>query len=63
MAVGSGLYDGNPVMRVVTGSLFGLAMIWFLYPRFESGFGMMRARIETLFDRLVTQGRAKPLST
>jgi hypothetical protein len=49
-------------MRVITGTLFGLAMIWLLYPRFETGFGMMRNRIEILFDRLVTQGRAKPLS-
>ena len=62
MAVGSELYGGNAVMRVVTGSLFGLAMIWFLYPRFEAGFGTIRSRIETLFDRLVAQDRAKPLS-
>lgn len=62
MAVGSGLYGGNAVMRVITGALFGLAMIWFLYPRFETGFRVMRNRIETLFDRLVAQGRAKPLA-
>ena len=63
MAVGSGLYGGNAAMRVITGSLFGLAMIWFLYPRFETGFGTMRNRIETLFNRLVAQGRAKPLAS
>ena len=63
MAVGSGLYGGNAAMRVITGSLFGLATIWFLYPRFEAGFGTIRTRIETLFDRLVAQGRAKPLAS
>ena len=61
LAVGAGLYGGNLVMRVMTGSLFGLALVWFLYPRFEAGFLAMRVRIETLFDRLVVQGRAKPL--
>ena len=61
LAVGSGLYGGNPILRVITGSLFGLALVWFLYPRFEAGFLATRARIETLFDRLVAQGRAKPL--
>ena len=63
MAVGSGLYSGNVGMRVITGALFGLAVIWYLYPRFETGFDTMRSRIETLFDRLVAQGRAKPLSS
>jgi len=63
MAVGSGLYGSNAVMRVITGTMFGLAMIWFLYPRFEAGFDTIRTRIETLFDRLVAQGRAKPLTS
>ena len=63
MAVGSGMYGGNAVIRVISGSLFGLAMIWFLYPRFEAGFDTIRTRIETLFDRLVAQGRAKPLTS
>jgi hypothetical protein len=48
-------------MRVITGALFGLATIWFLYPGFERGFADMRQRLEALFDRLVAQGRAKPL--
>jgi uncharacterized membrane protein len=63
MAVGSGLYGGNLVMRVVTGTLFGFAVIWFLYPRFEAGFAGLRAQLESLFDRLVSQGRAKPLTS
>jgi uncharacterized membrane protein len=62
MAVGSGLYDGNLVMRVVTGTLFGFALIWLLYPRFEAGFNAIRQRLEALFDRLVAQGRALPLA-
>jgi uncharacterized membrane protein len=62
MAVGSGLYGGNVVMRVITGTLFGVAVIWLVYPRFESGFAAMRTRLETLFDRLAAQGRAKPLA-
>ena len=61
MAVGSGLYGGNVVMRVITGTLFGLAVVWLLYPRFDAGFATMRTRLETLFDRLVEQGRAEPL--
>jgi uncharacterized membrane protein len=63
MAVGSGLYGGNPVMRVVTGSLFGFGLIWLLYPRFEAGFAGMRARLEALFERLVAQGRTYPLGS
>lgn len=63
MAVGSGIYGGNGVMRVITGTLFGLAVIWLLYPRFDAGFATMRTRLETLFDRLVAQGRAKPLTS
>ncbi|MDQ2682910.1 MAG: DUF2085 domain-containing protein [Chloroflexota bacterium] len=61
MAVGSGMYDGSVIVRVITGTLFSLALIWALYPRFDAGFTGMRDRIETLFERLVTQGRASPL--
>jgi uncharacterized membrane protein len=61
MAVDSGMYDGNPIVRVMTGTLFGLALIWAMYPRFDAGFTSMRQRIETLFERLVAQGRAAPL--
>lgn len=61
MAVGAGIYDGNTVMRLLTGSLFGIAMVWALYPRFETGFESIRLRLETLFDRLAAQGRARPL--
>lgn len=62
MAVGAGIYDGNVVMRLLTGSLFGFAMVWALYPRFETGFAAIRLRLESLFERLVAQGRARPLA-
>ena len=62
MAVGAGIYDGNLAMRLITGSLFGIAVIWMLYPRFETGFATIRLRLETLFERLAAQGRTKPLS-
>jgi uncharacterized membrane protein len=62
MAVGAGIYGGNAVMRLLTGSLFGFAIIWALYPRFETGFAAMRVRLETLFERLAAQGRARPLT-
>lgn len=61
MAVGAGLYDGNAVLRTVTGTLFGLACIWLMYPRFEAGFTGIRQRLEGLFERLAAQGRAAPL--
>ena len=62
MAVGAGIYGGYVAMRLITGSLFGVAVIWALYPRFETGFAAVRLRLETMFERLVAQGRAKPLT-
>jgi uncharacterized membrane protein len=62
LAVGSGLYGGTVAMRLITGTLFGFAMIWLLYPVFERGFTGIRERLENLFTRLVEQGRARPLS-
>lgn len=61
MAVGAGLYDGQVLIRLMTGGLFGGALIWALYPRLETGFATIRARLETLFARLAAQGRASPL--
>ena len=59
--VGVGYYDGNWVIRSITGILFGFATIWLLYPRFESGFAEIQTRLETLFARLSAEGRATPL--
>ena len=60
-AVGLGVYDGNLIIRTITGILFGFAMIWLLYPRFEAGFIGIRERLEALFARLVAEGRAAPI--
>jgi uncharacterized membrane protein len=62
MAVGAGLYPGNALVRVMTGALFGLALVWAAFPRLDAGFATMRARLIAMFDRLAAQGRAKPLS-
>jgi hypothetical protein len=46
---------------MLSGAVFGVAVCWFLLPYLESGFGRMRAQLETLFARLVAEGRARPL--
>lgn len=61
LAVGAGMYDGNAAIRVVTGMLFGAGLAWLMFPWLDDGFRQIRSRIETLFDRLVAQGRTSPL--
>ncbi len=61
LAVGAGMYDGNAAIRVVTGMLFGIGLAWLMFPWLDDGFRQIRSRIETLFDRLVAQGRTSPL--
>jgi uncharacterized membrane protein len=61
LAVGAGIYDGNAILRVITGLMFGIGVAWLMFPWLDGGFQAIRERIETLFDRLVTQGRAAPL--
>ena len=61
MAVGANLYAGNVLVRVITGVLFGIGLVWIMFPWMDAGFASMRVRLETLFDRLVRQGRATPL--
>ncbi|HQY29859.1 MAG TPA: DUF2085 domain-containing protein [Thermomicrobiales bacterium] len=63
MAVGAELYPGNALVRVITGMLFGLGLSWLLFPWLDHGFTGIRLRLETLFTRLVAQGRATPLRT
>lgn len=48
-------------LRVVTGSLFALAVAWFVFPRLQLGFGEIVHIVEQRFDRLVREGRAAPL--
>jgi uncharacterized membrane protein len=48
-------------LRVVTGSLFALAVAWFVFPRLQRGFGEIQQTVEQRFERLVREGRAAPL--
>jgi hypothetical protein len=41
--------------------LLGVAICWGLLPWLGGGFDRMRRQIETLFARLVAEGRARPL--
>jgi uncharacterized membrane protein len=55
-------WDSTWYLRVATGLLFAIAVSWFLLPYLERGFAQMRRDLERLFARLVSQGRARPLS-
>lgn len=48
-------------LRVITGSLFALAVAWFVFPRLQNGFGEIQNTVEQRFERLVREGRAAPL--
>lgn len=39
-----GLRESNPVLRLFTGGLLGLATVWMLYPRLETAFAEIRER-------------------
>jgi uncharacterized membrane protein len=56
-----GFRESNWELRVFTGALFGAGICWLLYPFLERGFAETREQLETRFDRLAAQGRAKPL--
>jgi len=58
-----GIWESTALTRVISGSMFGMAICWFLLPYLESGFARIRVQIERLFDRLVQEGRAHPLRT
>jgi uncharacterized membrane protein len=57
----AGLWESSAGSRVLSGAFLGVAICWFALPYFESGFGRIRSRLETLFARLVSEGRARPL--
>jgi uncharacterized membrane protein len=48
-------------LRVITGSIFAVAVAWLAYPRLESGFSEIAHTVELRFERLARQGRVKPL--
>lgn len=56
-----GLRESTWELRLVTGSLFALGVMWFALPRLEQGFAEIRGVVEQRFDRLVRQGRSNPL--
>lgn len=43
---GDGLGSFNSWMRLITGILFGLGVVWFAYPRLHSAFGRSATQIE-----------------
>jgi uncharacterized membrane protein len=57
----AGLWESTPGTRVLSGTFLGVAVCWLLLPYLEAGFARMRAQLETLFARLVAEGRARPL--
>jgi uncharacterized membrane protein len=57
-----GLRESVWELRLLTGSLFAIGVLWFALPRLEQGFAEIRAVLERRFDRPVRQGRARPLS-
>lgn len=57
----AGLWESSAASRVLSGTLLGAAICWFLLPYLDAGFARIRTQIETLFAKLVAEGRARPL--
>jgi uncharacterized membrane protein len=49
--VGDALGSFNSWMRLITGLLFSLGIVWALYPRLHSGFTRTASRIEEKFHQ------------
>jgi uncharacterized membrane protein len=56
-----GLRESVWELRLITGTLFALGVMWFVLARLEEGFGEIRGVLERRFERLARQGRARPL--
>lgn len=56
-----GLRESVWELRLITGSLFALGVMWFSLPRLEEGFAEIKQVVETRFKRLVREGRSNPL--
>jgi uncharacterized membrane protein len=56
-----GLRESVWELRLFTGSLFALGVMWFALPRLETGFREIQTVVETRFKRLVREGRSNPL--
>ena len=57
-----GAWESTWYLRTSSGLLFATAVSWFLLPFSERGFARMRSDVERLLDRLVVQGRTRPLT-
>lgn len=57
-----GLRESVWELRLITGSLFALGVMWFSLPRLETGFREIKSVVEVRFKRLVREGRSNPLS-
>jgi uncharacterized membrane protein len=57
-----GLRESVWELRMITGSLFAIGVMWFALPRLEEGFRDIRNVVETRFKRLVREGRSNPLT-
>jgi uncharacterized membrane protein len=51
-----GLRESTPELRVITGTLFGIASVWLLYPHLEAGMAELAAVLEARFRRLERGG-------
>lgn len=56
------LRESTLLLRVSTGALVAVGLAWAVFPALEHGFRDIRATLELRFDRLVAQGRARPLA-
>jgi len=56
-----GLRESGWELRLLTGVLFALAVVWVVFPRLEQGFAEIRAILEDRFDRLAREGHTRPL--
>jgi uncharacterized membrane protein len=48
---GDGLGSFNSWMRLITGVVFGIGTVWFIYPYFEKAFTYIVRKIETKFRK------------
>ncbi|GAB4415104.1 MAG: hypothetical protein Kow00123_28110 [Anaerolineales bacterium] len=46
-----GLWASTWVSRVITGTLFGIALVWLVYPRIDDGLAEIRKEIEARFTK------------
>lgn len=55
-----GLRESTWELRTITGTLFGIATVWLIYPHLETGMAEMGRILEARFRRLAIEERAAP---